>query len=230
MIPSSKWFPTNLQDRDAWFTNFNTVMQGGVGATLGFTVAELLVLAHDWETFDYLATASVTLDNYSEAVRAYRKQLTEGNIGDPAPVFPANITFAMPFDQPTGIFERLDDMVKRIRTAPTYTPETGTLLGINGATKVKIPVGDVPPVIKASVDPGHVIEVKFTRGDSDGIYIEKNVNNAGWAFAKTGNRSPVVIVVPGDGIPQGVQLRARFMDGNEPVGDWSDIVTVQTIP
>ena len=75
-----------------------------------------------------------------------------------------------------------------------------------------------------------MIEVKFTRGDSAGIYLEKNVNNAGWTFVDKIAKSPGVFTVPGDGIPQGVQLRARFLAGNEVVGDWSDIVTVQTIP
>ncbi|MFL6373262.1 MAG: hypothetical protein ACJ73D_01220, partial [Pyrinomonadaceae bacterium] len=114
-----------------------------------------------------------------------------------------------------------------------YTDETGALLGIipssNGGGPLG-PITDHVPVLKASVDPGHVVEVKFTRGNSDGIYIEKNVNNAAWTFADKAVKSPAVFTVPGDGIPQGVQIRARFLDGNSAVGDWSDIVTVQTIP
>ena len=27
-----------------------------------------------------------------------------------------------------------------------------------------------------------------------------------------------------------LQIRARYLDGNTPIGDWSDVVTVQTIP
>ena len=60
----------------------------------------------------------------------YRKIITEGDIGDPTPEFPANPAFALPVVQPTGIFERLNNLVERIRVAPNYTAETGALLGI----------------------------------------------------------------------------------------------------
>ena len=231
MIPDRRWFPSSLQERAPWYGNFNTHIQI-LGAGLGLSVAELGHIADDNDMIQFLATTAVSADAYQEAIRQFRKVITEGDIGDPNPAFPANLALTPPGGGTSGIFERLDDFVKRIRVAPTYTNETGALLGIipNGGGGPNIPIGNIAPVLKPSVDPGHVIEVKFTRGDSAGIYLEKNVNNAGWTFIDKIAKSPGVFTVPGDGIPQGVQLRARFLAGNEVVGDWSDIVTVQTIP
>ena len=232
MTPSAKWFPRSLQERAPWFTNFNTNIQT-VGASLGLTVPELASIADDAENFSYLAMATVSLDAYSEAFRNYRNTMTEGDIGDPSPVFPANVALAIPHaGVETGIFERLDGYVKRIRVSSVYTDEIGALLGIIPSGSPSIPVGDAPPVITASVDPGNIIEVKFVKGQSGGIYIEVNVDNAGWTFKEKAIKSPAVFDVEANpaNTPRGVQVRARFLEGNAPVGNWSDIVTVQTIP
>ena len=232
MIPNPNWFPTNLQERAAWYDNLNTNIQV-IGVDLGLTAEELESVSLDNTVIQYLATATVALDAYTEAVRNYRRVITEGDVGDPAPNFPASITLATPANVDTGIFERLDGYVKRIRVAPNYTAEAGALLGITtGGGGPHIPIGEIPPVIKASVDPGNIVEVKFVKGSSDGIYIETNVDGGDWTFKEKAIKSPAVFSVEANtgNTPRGVQIRARFLDGNAAVGDWSDIVTVQTIP
>jgi hypothetical protein len=180
----------------------------------------------------FMAEAALIIESYADAIRSYRRVITEGDIGDPTPVFPTDITFSLPFVVDTGMFERLDNLVKRIRVSPAYTDEIGALLGIIPSGGPLGPIDEVPPVIKASVDPGNIVEVKFVKGQSDGIYIETNVDDGGWAFAKMAIKSPAVFDVPSSngGTPRGVQIRGRFLDGNNPVGDWSQIETVQTIP
>lgn len=46
MIPNRRWFPGTLQERAAWFDNFDTQMQA-IGAGLGFTWQGLNIAA-DW--------------------------------------------------------------------------------------------------------------------------------------------------------------------------------------
>lgn len=230
-IPSSKYFPSSLQDRAAWYDNFNTQMQA-LGLTFGFVAGDLTDLDHDNMDMQFLATSAVTMEAYDDAVRTYRRVITEGNIGDPAPTFPADISLSLPKSIATGMFERLDNMVKRIRVAPNYTPETGALLGIATSGGGGQPIDAFPPKLTAAVDPGNIVEVKFTKGPSDGIYIETNVDNGGWTFTEKAVKSPAVFSVAAntDNTPRGVEIRARFLDGNIAVGDWSDVVTVQTIP
>jgi hypothetical protein len=232
MIPDRKWFPSSLQERAAWFENFNTHIQV-LGAGFGLTVAELGHIADDNDMVQFLGASTVTVNAYDDAIRLFRKTVTEGGIGEPDAAFPANFTLTAPGGVATGIFERLDDFVKRIRVASTFTPETGGILGINtSGGGPNIPTGSVRPVIKASVHPGNVVEVKFTRGDSDGIYIETNIDNGGWTFTEKAFRSPAIFTVDQNpaNTPRGVQIRVRSVDGNTPVGDYSDIATVQTIP
>ena len=231
MTPSSKWFPTNLQERAAWYDNFNTNIQI-IGASLGLTAPELTLIDKDNGVIEYLAAADVTVNAYVDGVRMYRRVITEGDIGDPVPDFPADISLSLPSVIATGMFERLDQFVKRIRVAAAFTPETGAVLGINPSSTNAPTPADAPPKLTASVDPGNVIEVRFVKSSSDGIYIEINVDNGGWAFRDKAVKSPGVFTVPPSegGTPRSVMVRARYLDGNTPVGDWSDVVTVQTIP
>ena len=169
---------------------------------------------------------------FAISARNYRKVITEGDIGNVEPDFPPDITLSLPAPVPTGIFERLDLMVKRIRVAPKYTDETGAALGIITVKQDADQFLNTPPVITASVDPGNQVKVKFTKGASSGVYIETNVDNGGWTFSDKAVKSPAIFRVPQNqaDTPRGVQIRARYLDGNNPVGDWSNIVTVQTIP
>jgi hypothetical protein len=80
--------------------------------------------------------------------------------------------------------------------------------------------------------PGSVVEVSFTRGKSDGVVIETKVDNsATWSSAGTYFKSPASLNIPdGNGLPHSVQIRARYIIGNEPVGQNSDTVNAVTTP
>jgi hypothetical protein len=232
MIPSNKWFPSTLQERAAWFANFNTNFQVE-GVALGFTPAELLAIAHESETYTYLADATLTIEAYLDAFRQYRKIVTEGDIGDPTPDFPSDISLTLPNSMATGMFERLDNLVKRIRVAPNYTDEIGALLGIIPSSGGGTPEADLKPLLKASAQPGNIVEVKFTRGDTDGIVIEYQIDTeTDWTLAGKFFKSPAALEIAAKegNLPRAVRLRARFLKGNDAVGLNSDTVNVTTTP
>ena len=234
MIPSPAYFPTSLQERAAWYDNFNTVLQP-IGASLGLSVGDLTQIAADNAMMQFLATFDVSVSEYASAVRSYRRVVTEGVIGEPAAVFPADLTPTVPATVPTGLFERLDGFVRRIRVAPAFTLVVGVQLGIvRQRTDIEaVVVGTEQPTITAMPQPGSVVNVKFVRGKSDGIFIETQLDNQlTWDAAGRYLKSPAVISIPKnpDNLPRNVQIRARYLDGNDPVGDWSQIETVQTIP
>lgn len=236
MIPSPSYFPTSLQERAAWFDNFATAIQP-IGASLGLSVAELAQITADNAVMQFLAEMDIEVNDYASAVRNFRKVITESDIGDPVPVFPADLTPTVPAAVPTGIFERLDAFVKRIRVAPAFTPVIGSTLGINrkGVDSGGEQIGDgsLQPTITATVEPGNLVNVKFVRGKYDGVLIETQLDNqTTWNDAGRYPKSPAAlsIVQNSDKLPRSVQVRARYLDGNDPVGDWSQIETVQTIP
>jgi len=229
-IPSPTWFPRSLQEQAAWELNFNTQCQA-TGTTYGLTTGECDQIKDDNNTVQFLADAAVTLDDYIDAVREYRNGVLEDPIDGTTPTFPADVNFTPPTAVPRGIFERIINAAKRIKASADYTVAVGELYGIAPSTPEAPVVGSEPPVIEADVEPGNEVVVKFVKGKSGGIYIESNADAGGWSLSGTPNKSPFTFTVPPNGgSPRNVQIRARFLDGNTPVGDWSNIVTVQTIP
>ena len=231
MRPSKNWFPTTLIARAAWFLNFNNHIQT-IGLTLGLVAADLTVIDKDNGVMQFLADASVTIKAYTTAERNYRKAITEGDIGDITPEFPANMTLSLPSVVETGLFERLDTYVNRIRSSAGYTSEIGGLLGIISAHPVPLAPEDMKPVIKGEVVMGNIVNVKFVKSKTDGVRVETAIDNGAWTNQGNFFKSPAMLEIPQNEnqLPRSVKLRARFLEGNSPFGIASDVVTVQTIP
>ena len=232
MIPSSKWFPSSLGDRADWYANFNTQLGiGTMGTSLGLSAADMTTIGDDNSVMQFLSNSAAYFEAYMDGVREYRKTITEGKIGDAPPVFPTFVSPGTVTAVPTGIFERLDQFVKRIRASPAYTPETGALLAIIPQKGDDLVESELKPALKASAMPGNVVEIEFVRGKTAGINIETNIDGAGWTFAAFKANSPATLNIPnGTGNPHSVQLRARYVLKDEPVGLNSDTVNVVTTP
>lgn len=230
MVPN--FIPGPLQERAAWFENFANQF-AIVGTSLGFVAADVTAVTNDNADFQFCASATVEIESFAKAFRQYRRTLTEGNIGDRTPAYPPNPVTAPPNSVPTGIFERLDRLVARIRASPTYTTEIGALLGILPATTVRPAPDDMQPTLKAVSLPGSVVQVKFVRGFSVGVVIETKLDNSDtWVSAGQFQSSPATLVIPNnpENLPRAVQLRARYVERNSPVGQYSAVVSTATQP
>lgn len=239
MIPSKHWFPGSLQERAAWFQNFATQF-AAVAVSLGFVAADATAVTNDNAIVQFLAGVATELDAYKDAVRQYRIIITEGDIGNPTPAFPANPAFTLPAPAvATGIFERLDNLVKRIRVAPAYTAEIGALLGITqeataGGPGSGIPEAELKPVIKASESVGgYAFTVDVTRLGMPAYKVQIQRQGAStWqdvAFA-TSNPCPVTVTSTTPGQPERIYVRAQLMKNNAPVGIPSDPTYVTVNP
>jgi len=221
----------SLSERAAWMENFTRYF-ADVAPSLGFDAADVTSMNQDNEDFQAMARAVLATEVLLGAMRSFRISLTEAHPDSPAPSFP-NVTLTPPPNGvPAGIFQRLDDRVRRIRAAPGYSSSIGALLNIIPQKPEAIVENEISPVIKPSAFPGNVIEVRFTRSTTHGLFIQYKLDNeAEWTSAGRFVRSPAQIDIPNhDGRPRSVQLRARYLIGNDPVGLNSDIVTIVSIP
>ena len=232
MVPSNKWFSMSLQERAAWFQNF-AAQFNSIAGMLGFLPATVTAVNLDRDDMVFCAQSAIEVDAYAKAVRKYRRLLTEGDVGSPATAFPTNPTLAPPAQVATGIFERLDNLVKRIRLAPAYNDEIGAALGILPVPPNGFAPDTMQPSLKASTLPGSVVQIKFVRGSTDGVVIETKLDNADtWSNAGKFFKSPAELVIPVNALnlPRSVQVRARYVEGDTPVGQFSDVVTTATQP
>ena len=235
MIPSKTWFPGTLQERAAWYQNFNKQIQV-IGLTLGLTQDELDQIKSDNDVIQFLANTATEQKAYDDAVRTYRKIITEGAIGDITPPFPANPAHALPVVIPTGMFERLSDIYRtRILASVDYTDEQGNLLGIIGTTPAPPDPASVKPTIEVfAAQTGYLFSVVIAnRGESDTwetFILPKG--SANWSLAKTatGKSADIVIVPAASGEPQMLQVRVQLRKNNANYGQLSDTVYVTVNP
>ena len=233
MIPSFKWFPSRLQERAAWFQNFVTNLTP-ISGLLGITPAEMTSLTQDNQDFQSIAATTLSVETFAAAVRQFRISVTEGNVGDPQPVFPSE-SFAAPVnDVPAGIFQRLIELVDRIRTAPGYTDEMGAALGIIPQPSGPLNPEDVKPAIKASDSFSmYKFTVNVTRMGMPQFKVQlQRDGSTTWQDVAFGTSNPIEVTVtpttPGQ--PERVLVRAVLLQKNEPIGQPSDPTFVTVNP
>ncbi len=234
MIPSSRWFPSGLQNQAAWFENFTTQFTA-LATGLGFAAGDVTAVGKDNDVMQFAASSTIEADVFVKALREYRRIITEGEIGEPTPNVPANPALTAPAPVATGIFERLNDLVDRIRVAPTYTNEAGVLLGIVPSKSDPLAPEAVKPAIKvfpASSD-YHFSVVVEKREKSDMWKVEiRRLGQEKWQDVKTasGKSVDVHIEPTTDGAPEQLQVRVRLIKNNEDYGQLSDVVYVTVNP
>jgi hypothetical protein len=233
MVPNPKYFPSSLAERAAWYQNFTT--QFTIRATdLGFTPADVDVITTDNAAFQFLLAIAGTVDSYEKAMTAFRRLTLEGDIGTPGVEIPLPPTY--PPTPPTvdpGLFERLDQYVKRIRVAPGYSEEDGAALGIIPSKAPEVDPNEMKPDPSLIALPGNIVEVTYVRGKTDGIDIQMLIDKATtWENVGRYKKSPVSLQIPvgTDDLPRSVQIRARYVINDVVVGQYSDIDTITTIP
>lgn len=224
------YVPTSLQELAAWMDNL-AVQFVNVANSLGFVAADVTALQNDNQDVQFCASATVELEAFIKAFRQYRKNVMFGSIGEPTPAYPPNPGSGPPIGVPTGIMERVDRLVTRIKVSPAYTPEIGALLGIIPVSPVK--PANPQPVLKVEALPGSLVEVKFVRGQMDGVVLEMKLDNAEtWSDAGRFYSSPAELVIPHntENLPRAVRVRARYVEKNTAVGQYSSVVSTATQP
>ena len=232
MTPSSRWFPGSLQERAGWCANFSIQFTDNAVA-LGFTAADATANAADCALVVDMAAIMTQFDAYSAAIRQYRDLVLEGEDGNLTPAFPDLPSYNNPSGPEAGVFDRIDKLVRRIRVSPAYTEEIGALMGILPQSVTRPPDNEMQPTLRSETLPGSVIEVKFKRGSTDGIVIETKVGDSEtWTEAGKFVVSPAELVIPGKGpnTSSFVQIRARYLDGNSPIGQYSPAISTVTQP
>lgn len=234
MIPSQKWFPTNLPARAVWFQNFSA--QFAVGAvSLGFTPAEVTSVENDNQVMQFLAQTMVDLKAYEKSAKEYLEIITENEIGKPTPEFPANPDFVLPVVVKTGIFERLVDLVNRIKVAPNYTDQIGALLGIVPTETGSVSPDDVKPTIEAFASSGGYefsIIVSNREKATQWLVAILREGATKWQNIKsaTGKSVDVEVQPTIEGKPERIQVRVQLIRNNEDYGQPSDPTFVTLNP
>jgi len=233
MRPDQRWFPTSRTERAAWFKNFATKF-AQIAPELGFSQTDIDEVNADNAVIQFISTTIYQTETYMKAVQAFHQIVTLGRNGATTPDFPAFPTLNIPPITPTGIFDRLEHRVRRIRVAPGYSPSVGAVLGIIPRAPGPIELSEVVPTMKATATAtDHTFVIRTSRGKFDGFVVEtrRNLSNT-WEPHGKFLRSPAEIAIapknPKE--PEIIDVRIRMIKGNHPVGQYSDIQTITVVP
>ncbi len=233
MILSGKWFPTNLPARAVWYANFSKQF-GIVAASIGLA-SDVAQVEADNAVIQFIADTFNQIKAFDDAMRQYRRIITEGNIGETTPAIPASPVYALPAAVPTGIFERLNDLRDRITVATDYTDEIGALLGILTTKSIPIAPTEAKPTIQAfAAQTGYMYSmIVANRAESDVWEVwELRKGATGWKKAEsfTGKSGDVTVQPTTPGDAEQMQVRVQLRKNNANYGQPSDVVYVTVNP
>jgi hypothetical protein len=229
------YLPKKETQIDAWLLNFSSKMNDS-GENHGFSGEEIKRIKDDYAVLHSLVQGSETIRvNQSEYV-AYKKIVLFGGANDPAPSFPTMITPITPTVTTaieSGIIERTRAMVRRLRASPNYNEAVGQDFQIINPTSDKFVAATAKPVLKIKALANSMVEIGFVKGESDGIELElQRGSESNWTRIGKFIKTPAEDDTPTTTLntPEVRRYRGRFLDGNKPVGQFSDIGTVVTTP
>ncbi|MCE2996362.1 MAG: hypothetical protein ACK5RG_18330 [Cyclobacteriaceae bacterium] len=214
------YLPRTDEGKLIWINNFSAKI-GNYVNTVGLTAADVTSAKNDAAMFAYLVNAAEVFTTAKEQRVNFKNLIKDGPLGKPLGLVPDTpVLGTKPADVAPGIFPRLAQLVQRIKNSAAYTEAIGKDLGIIGA-KLVVDFDALKPKLKLVMKGGQV-EVQWTRGDADAVYIEVDRGNGTWQFL-------AVDTVPHytDTMPITThamwKYRAIYLIRDERVGHWSDV-------
>ena len=232
-MPST--LPHNESELLPWARNFLAKFPPEA-PNLGFAPPEIESIQADLASLIYLLELVPLYRTRMQELTAYKNLLKDGPSGAATGSLP---TFSAPATPPRavapGIVPRLQSVVQRARLHPSCTEALQKSLGIALSTAAASPslVGHVAPKARTASLPSNEVRIEFVRGDSDGVLVEsRRGDETEWRPLAVDRFSPYVDTRPAlkAGASEKREYRLRYLDEDDPVGPYSDILVVHTIP
>jgi hypothetical protein len=201
---------------------------------LAITAAEVAALKADAAMIDWSIKTSASMRASSQQFTAFKEAILEGKVGgapEAAPIAPA-ITPPPPA-VPSGAIARTRALIQRIKKSPGYTEAMGRDLGIIAPDAKEIASDSSKPTYRATSLPGGEVRLDWVKGPHSGVTIQSmRAGDADWIDLGRDNYSPYVDGRPPvtAGTSETRQYRMRYLDKDEAVGEWSDVVSAVTLP
>jgi hypothetical protein len=215
-----------------WILHFASKIDTHAPA-LAITKADVQQLKDDAATIAWTLSVLTSVRATAQQVTAYKNSLFDGEAGPTAPSAPIMPTFAAaPTAVPAGAISRTRNLVQRIKRSPGYTDAIGKDLELITPAP-QAPTTEPKPTFTLAAFPGSHVRADWVKGSFSGVVIQcKRPGDADFItigqdlFSPYDDKRPPVT----GGTPETRQYRMRYLKKDDEVGEWSDIVSVVTIP
>ena len=224
------YLPNGNALRGTWLSNFNIKLSLALATKLGLTTEEKAALVADTGVFLYSLILTEAAKSFEHQCVTFELSMRNGPIGTDAIVIPVlGAVGVAPEPVAAGIFARVRELVRKIKLSASYTDDLGQALGIIGSEpEAKIAQDDSMPILAGKIVAGNV-QIKYTRGEHDGIKLEsKRGTETKFILLDKINKPTYSDKRPNlvEGQPEKREYRAWFFKGDEVVGQVSAVITV----
>jgi hypothetical protein len=231
-MPQRDFIPQNWAAFAVWLANF--IVQLQVLATkCNVSGDKIAALQADNVWVQFWAEAQANAKAQKKQLTDYVDGVRKGKLGAPALSNPVWNLGAMPEAVPTGINDRIREVANGIKAQKSiYTIADGELLGIVTAEEAGKPESEYIPALTLEVEPNYNLDTDFRLQGTDALQVEYRLKGGDWKVAATLTRSPgrfnIVPTTPGEA--QTVEIRAIFIEKNQPFGQYSPIYSTVIKP
>lgn len=233
---SKDYLPKDEPGIADWFDNYGAKMDTD-GANYGFSSVEVKQAKDDAVMVRNIVTAMAAVEAFRREYVQFKRIMLYGAKNIAAPVYP---TMTLPVEPALllgmlgGIIKRMRSYVKRLKEASNYNDAVGADWRVLPIQEEGIGELEAKPTLKPTPMADSEVDINFVRGEWDGVEVEmqrgSDVND--WTSLGRFYKSPAEDDTPPvtPNTPETRRYRGRFLKGNKPVGQHSDIVSIVTIP
>lgn len=231
-MPQRDFLPMNWAAFAVWIANF-VVQLGTLKTKYGVSndKVDALLLDNTWVQF--WADGRSKTKQQKKQVTDYSDAVRTGNLGAPAESNPVWNLGMMPASVPTGVNARIREVANFIKAQKSvYTVADGELLGIVTPEEAGKAEEDYQPDVKLTSEPNYNLEADFRLFGLDALRVEFRHKGGEWQTAATLTSSPGAFHInpttPGNA--EQIEIRAVFIEKNQPYGQYSPIYSVVIQP
>ena len=200
----------------------------------GLTDEMIKQVKTDYLVFHHNIVCASLLEQDRAEFYAYKNNCTNGDVNGTSADFPvislpAQPTLSVPAKP--GIIPRNTELYNYFKGHPNRTEESLADLGITTAKRIPIPVDELKPNINGKAVADDRVELTFSKQGQSAVRFQMRRGGGEWIDVGDPTSSPFLDRTPSlDGKPEKREYRAIYLNKNEAVGQYSDIITVYTTP
>jgi len=233
-MASSEIVPGSDSGAAAWVLHLSSKIDTHA-PTLALSADDVATLKADAAMVDWIIKVVPSLRASSQQFTAFKDEVLHGASNGTPATAPASPTFLKPpAAVPAGAIPRSRALAQRIKNALGYTEAMGRDLGIVAATSAGLADDDsAKPTFRGTALPHSENRLDWVKKRHSGVVIQgKQPGDTDWVDLGQDNYSPYVDGRPPVtvGASETREYRMRYLDKDNEVGEWSDVVSVVTIP
>jgi hypothetical protein len=213
-----------MDSRALWHANFAAQI-AALAAKYNISAAVLTQIAADNAWIQYWVQARHDADNLKQQLTKYFNEISgsDPTLDPPAPIV-FQLQGAAPAEVPPGIEYRTREIARQIKGMANYASADGELLGIVGGKETGGDLTNLTPEFTLRTLANFELEATFKKQGMDALKFEVRHKGGNWqmgAFLLTSPGTFAVVPAVANTAEQ-VEVRAIFLQKNNPVGNFSD--------